>query len=178
MHEQVGVFSSTHHANTWSYKGPAPLHPREWPVTDHTSNIVHEPVSTCTQQHEVSALLGVCGITAVLLSAQGHTGYSYKRNAHSTHDKLMRREENGKTAAWRDSHHKPTRQPRIPRMLATVGSFHWLSSSQKAGRRTSLPVNANLYEIKIDPFYFINDSQSVHVVSQRKNKHKYEISHK
>lgn len=45
-----GGFSSTHHANTWSYKGPAPLHPWEWPVTDHTSNIVHEPVSTCARE--------------------------------------------------------------------------------------------------------------------------------
>lgn len=34
------------YADTWSYKRPAPLHPGEGPVADHTSHIIHEAVST------------------------------------------------------------------------------------------------------------------------------------
>ncbi len=41
-----GLYQS-YHADTWSYKGPAPLHPGERPVANHTSYIIHEAVSTC-----------------------------------------------------------------------------------------------------------------------------------
>lgn len=37
----------SYHADTWSYKGPAPLHPGERPVANHTSDVIHEAVSTC-----------------------------------------------------------------------------------------------------------------------------------
>lgn len=38
----------SYYADTWSYKRPAPLHPGERPVADHTSHIIHEAVSTCS----------------------------------------------------------------------------------------------------------------------------------
>lgn len=37
------------------------------------------------------------------------------------------------------SHHRPTRSPHTPRRPATAKSCHWQSSSQTAGRHTSLP---------------------------------------
>lgn len=37
----------SYHADTRSYKGPAPLHPGKRPVANHTSYVIHKAVSTC-----------------------------------------------------------------------------------------------------------------------------------
>lgn len=45
----LSVLPHTHYADARRNEGPAPLHPGERSIANHTSDIVHEAVSTCRQ---------------------------------------------------------------------------------------------------------------------------------